>query len=290
MPAANARPSIRPLLATPSGATVPVCLEPLGARLIAQHGFAAAYLSGGALGFALAVSEALLTTTEVAGRTREITQRSGIPLIVDGGVGFGDAVHAARAVAEIEAAGAAAIELEDQVAPKRAHHHRGHEHLVPLEEMAGKLAEAAGARRDPDFVIIARTGAVRHEGMDAAITRAHAYLAAGADAIMLTPRDDAELRRAAAEIPAPLVLMAMAGRWPAALLAECRIPLVIDPFSGQVVMYRALRDMLAHVREHRTPGRDGEELMTLYREMQGVAGMEELYAIERRTTEQDAEA
>jgi len=289
MPTAHARPSIRPLLAAPSGATVPVCLDALGARLIEQHGFPAAYLSGGALGFALAVSEALLTTTEVAARTREITQRSGIPLIVDGGVGFGDAVHAWRALAEIEAAGGAAVELEDQVAPKRAHHHRGHEHLVPLAEMAGKLAEAAGARRDPEFAIIARTGAVRHEGMDAAIARARAYVAAGADAIMLTPRDEPELRRAAAEIPAPLVLMAMAGRWPAALLAECRVPLVIDPFSGQVVMYRALRDMLAHVRDLGTPGGDGDELMTLYREMQAVAGMEALYAIERRTTEQDAE-
>ena len=95
----------------------PVCLDPLTGRLIESLGFDAAYLSGGGFGFQLAVSEALLTTTEIATLTRQITARSGVPLIVDGGVGFGDAVHLTRAIREIESAGGAAIEIEDQVSP-----------------------------------------------------------------------------------------------------------------------------------------------------------------------------
>ncbi len=281
-----ARPSIRPLLARGAPpVTVPVCLDPLGARLAERLGFAAAYLSGGALGFSLAISEALLTLTEIADAARHIAQRTALPLIVDGGVGFGDAVHAARAVREIEATGAAAVEIEDQVAPKRAHHHRGVEHLVPVDVMVGKIAEAVAARRDAEFAIIARTGGVRNEGMDAAIARARAYRAAGADAILLSPRDEAEMARAGREIDAPLVAMTLAGRWPADRLREWGFTLVIDPFSGQVVMYRALRDMLRSVAATGAPTDRGEDLMALYRDLQDVAGMDDLYAIEQRTTE-----
>jgi methylisocitrate lyase len=287
----TARPSIHPLL-TPGAepAIVPVCMDALGARLAESLGFRALYLSGGALGFSLAVSEALLTLTEIATAARQIAARTTAPLIVDGGVGFGDAVHTARAIREIEATGAAAIEIEDQVAPKRAHHHRGVEHLVPAEVMVGKIAAAVAARSDPAFAIIARTGGVRHEGMDAAIARARAYRAAGADAILLGPRDEAEMARAGREIDAPLVTMTLAGRWPRERLREWGYSLVIDPFTGQVVMYRALRDALRQVAETGAPADRGEELMTLYRELQTVAGMDELYAIERLTTEPDAPA
>ena len=143
----SVRARLRGLLETSPPVFAPVCLDPLMARTLEGLGYGAAYLSGGALGFQLAVSEALLTLTEMAEAARRITARSSIALIVDGGVGFGDAVHTSRAVAEIEATGAAAIELEDQVAPKRAHHHKGVEHLVSLETMVGKL-EAAVAARD----------------------------------------------------------------------------------------------------------------------------------------------
>ena len=165
----------------------PVCLDPLTGRLIESLGFDAAYLSGGGFGFQLAVSEALLTTTEIATLTRQITARSSVPLIVDGGVGFGDAVHLTRAIREIESAGGAAIEIEDQVSPKRAHHHKGVEFLEPLEVMVDKVREAAAARSDPDFLIIARTGAVRNESFESAIERSLAYREAGADVLMIFP-------------------------------------------------------------------------------------------------------
>ena len=263
----------------------PVCLDPLTARTIEGLGYEAAYLSGGALGFQLAVSEALLTLTEVGTATRQITQRSSIALIVDGGVGFGDAVHASRAVRELEAAGAAAIELEDQVAPKCAHHHKGVEHLVPLETMVGKLEAAVAARSDPDFLIIARTGAVRNESYEAAVERGRAYRAAGADLLMLRPESDEQWRTAVTDIDAPLAAMASFGSRTREQWRGLGWPLVIDPFTGQVAGYLAAQGALKRFIEDGASGEDEAALAAGYEEIKRAAGMDALYAIEARTTE-----
>jgi 2-methylisocitrate lyase-like PEP mutase family enzyme len=151
--------------------------------------------------------------------------------------------------------------------------------------MVAKVEEAVRARDDEDMLLIARTGGVRNESLDAAIERGRAYADAGADLVMLTPGSEDDLRRAAAEIPRPLALMSIAGRWDAGLLDELGVPIVIDPFTGQVEMYRALRNAYTHVRDEGAPATPSDELMAAYREMQGVAGMDELYAIEERTTE-----
>jgi 2-methylisocitrate lyase-like PEP mutase family enzyme len=263
----------------------PVCLDPLTGRTIEGLGYEAAYLSGGGLGFQLAVSEALLTITEVATLTRQITQRSSVPLIVDGGVGFGDALHTSRAIWEFEAAGAAAVELEDQIAPKRAHHHKGVEHLIPAQQMVEKLEAAVAARSDPDFLIIARTGAVRNESFEAAVDRGRAYRAAGADLIMLFPSSDEEWARAAKEIDAPLAAMGAFGTRSTDEWRDLGWPLVIDPFSGQVLAYQAMRDAYAQFQADGTLGHDPADVFTVYREVQQAAGMEDLYAIEERSTE-----
>ena len=113
----------------------PLCLDPLTARLAEQAGFKFGYLSGGALGYSYAVSEALLTHTEIADVTRRLTQRSTLEIIVDGGVGFGDAVHLTRAICEFEAAGACAVEFEDQVAPKPPDPH------TPLDDFLQRTFE-----------------------------------------------------------------------------------------------------------------------------------------------------
>ena len=268
----------RPVLA-------PVALDPLSARLVESLGFEAAYLSGGGLGFQLAVSEANLTITEVAGLTRQIAVRSNVPLIVDGGVGFGDALQTARAVREIEAAGAAAIEIEDQVAPKRAHHHKGVEHLVPLERMVDKVREAVHARRDDDFLVIARTGAVRNESFERALERCAAYREAGADVLMLFTGDPAQIAEAGRVLGGPLSMMAPADRLDRDALAEHGFNLLIDPFTGQVAAYGAMRDAYRRIADSGASGRDVDELMSLYREVQDMAGMDELYALEERTTE-----
>ena len=263
----------------------PVALDPLSARLVESLGFEAAYLSGGGFGFQLSVSEALLTITEVAGLTRQITARSEIPLIVDGGVGFGDPLHTWRAVREIEAAGAAAIEIEDQVAPKRAHHHKGVEHLVPMEMMVDKVREAVDARRDEDFIIIARTGAVRNESFERALERCAAYREAGADVLMPFSSDEAQIAEAGRVLGGPLSMMAPADRLDRVTLAGHGFNVLIDPFTGQVAAYGAMRDAYRNIASSGASGREVDELMSLYREVQGMAGMDDLYAIEERTTE-----
>ena len=263
----------------------PVALDPLSARLVESLGFEAAYLSGGGFGFQLSVSEALLTITEVAGLTRQITARSDVPLIVDGGVGFGDPLHTWRAVREIEAAGAAAIEIEDQVAPKRAHHHKGVEHLVPMEMMVDKVREAVDARRDEDFIIIARTGAVRNESFERALERCAAYREAGADVLMLFSSDEAQIAEAGRVLGGPLSMMAPADRLDRVTLAGQGFNVLIDPFTGQVAAYGAMRDAYRSIASRGASGREVDELMSLYREVQGMAGMDDLYAIEERTTE-----
>ena len=263
----------------------PVALDPLSARLVESLGFEAAYLSGGGFGFQLSVSEALLTITEVAGLTRQITARSDVPLIVDGGVGFGDPLHTWRAVREIEAAGAAAIEIEDQVAPKRAHHHKGVEHLVPMEMMVDKVREAVDARRDEDFIIVARTGAVRNESFDRALERCAAYREAGADVLMLFSSDEAQIAEAGRVLGGPLSMMAPADRLDRVTLAGHGFNVLIDPFTGQVAAYGAMREAYRNIASSGASGREVDELMSLYREVQGMAGMDDLYAIEERTTE-----
>jgi 2-methylisocitrate lyase-like PEP mutase family enzyme len=262
----------------------PLTLDPLTARLCEQLGFGAGYVSGGGLGYQLALSEALLTVSELAGTVAAITRRSSLPVIVDGGVGFGDPVHVARAMWEFEAAGAVAVELEDQVAPKRVSHHRGVEHLVSTAEMVAKVRIAVSQRRDRHFLVIARTGAVRHEGFDAAIERGIAYADAGADLIMLFPENPQQWDEAPRRLPVPVVAMsAHGGRSPVDWRAQ-GWPLVIDPFTGQTVAVAAVRSAYELVAAGQ-PGGDLDALMETYRDLSSLAGLELLYDIERETTE-----
>ncbi len=264
---------------------VPLALDPLGARMCHSVGFEAVYLSGGALGYEYAVSEALLTLTEICDVARRIVRRSDLPLIVDGGVGFGDAVHLTRAMWDVEAAGAAAIEIEDQVAPKRVSHHRGVEHLIPVGDMVAKIEHAATARTDPDFLIIARTGAVANESFDAAIDRAGAYLAAGADAILLLPRSDEQWQRAPSLIDAPLVTFASLAARSAREWTDLGWSVVLDPFSAQVLAHRAVERAYRRLLSTGDLGSSAAEIMSGYRELPAAAGLDELYDIERATTE-----
>ena len=272
-------------LREPATVFAPLCLDPLTARLAEQVGFQFGYLSGGALGYSYAVSEALLTLTEICEITRKITQRSKLGLIVDGGVGFGDAVHVTRAVWEIEAAGAVAIELEDQVAPKRVSHHRGIEHLVPVEVMAAKIEHAVAARRSADFLIIARTGAVKNESFASAISRLTAYGKAGADVLMLMPTDDQQIRDARSALDVPLATITALDSKSPAEWTELGWDLIIDPFTAQVLAFDAVRGAYQRFQETGRTGTDPKALFATYRELPGMAGLDELYAIEDATTE-----
>src|SRR5712664_942476 len=122
---------------------------------------------------------------------------SSLPLILDGACGYGDPMHMHRTIGMSEAAGFAAIEIEDQLAPKRAHHHAGIEHMIPRELMAAKVKEAVAARRNPDFLIVARTNAIRASSMDDALRRGDAYRKAGAAPLLAA---DAAWKKVYAEL------------------------------------------------------------------------------------------
>ena len=267
----------------------PLCLEPLTARVAEQAGFQFGYLSGGALGFSYAVSEALLTMTELVDVTRRITQRSNLGIIVDSGVGFGDAVHVARAIWEFEAAGACAIELEDQVAPKRVSHHRGIEHLVETAVMTEKIEQAVAARRDPEFLIIARTGAVKNESFAQAIARLRTYRTAGADVLMLMPESDAQMREARQALDGPLATITSLDSKQQDQWIELGWNLVVDPFTAQVLGFEAVRDAYVRFQNSGSTGTDTKSLFQIYRELPMAAGLDELYKIEDATTEKPIE-
>lgn len=264
----------------------PLCLNPLMARIAQETGFTCGYLSGGALGFELAVSEALLTITEVSSYARQITSRSDISLIVDAGVGFGDAVHAWRTCRDIEATGAVALEIEDQVSPKRVHHHKGVEHLVSMSEMEGKIRETVAARDDPNFTVIARTSAIANESINAAVSRANAYAGAGADVILLSPRSEEEIKLLGASISIPMAIIATPGKWRPDLLLENNFRLVLDPFSGQVTAIQAIQRAFAEAYRGNSLS-NLDSLMDTYKTLQIHAGLQELYEIEERTTEKN---
>jgi methylisocitrate lyase len=186
---------------------VPGAFNALAARLIEQAGYDAAYLSGAAFAAgALAMPDVgLFTLSELVTQTAYLARSVSIPLIVDADTGFGEAIHVERTVRELEAAGAAAIQIEDQRFPKRCGHLSG-KSLVEPAEMCGKLRAAVSARTDPELVIIARTDARGVSTLDEAIYRAQAYLSAGADWIFpeaLADRD--EFEKFADEVDAPLV-------------------------------------------------------------------------------------
>lgn len=263
----------------------PLALDALTARIAERAGFAVVYVSGGALGYAHGVSEALLTLSELADTTRHVVAGCEAAVIADGGVGFGDAVHVARTITEVEATGAAAIEIEDQVAPKRVSHHRGIEHLVAPNEMAAKVEYAVKARRDRDFLIIARTGAVRNESFDAAIDRANLYREAGADMLMLMPTTNEQWIDAPKRINAPLASITSLdlrskAEWQA--LGWC---LVIDPFTAQVAAVNAIQAAYGQFMRTGTTGTDRAKIMATYRTVAELAGLDPLYAIEDATTE-----
>lgn len=161
----------------------PGAFNPLSARLIEQKGFDGVYISGAVLSADLGLPDIGLTTlTEVAGRAKQIARMTDLPAIVDADTGFGEPMNVARTIQELEDAGLAGTHIEDQINPKRCGHLDG-KAVVDENTAIKRIRAAADARRDPNFLIMARTDIRAIEGLDAAIDRAKALVDAGADAI-----------------------------------------------------------------------------------------------------------
>jgi len=209
-----ARAALRERLSTGELIVAPGVFDGISASLVAKMGFAAGYLTGAgvaAAGFGLP-DIGLLTLTEMAERARMLTRVLGtVPLIADADTGYGAPLNVVRTVREYEAAGVAAIQLEDQAFPKRCGHLPDKE-LVSAEDFVAKLRAALDARTDPDLVLIARTDARGPLGLDEAIARANTYLGAGADVIFVeAPQDAGEIERIAKEVNGSLLINLVIG-------------------------------------------------------------------------------
>jgi len=227
---------------------IPGAHNALAALLAKQAGFKALYLSGGALSASLGLADlGIVGLDELCFFTRTIVRAAGLPLVVDADTGFGGVLNVMRTVRELEDAGAAALQLEDQMLPKKCGH-LNDKRLIAPDEMAAKINAARRARRH--LRIIARTDAAGVEGIDGALRRAHLYLAAGADAIFPEALTSAEMFcDFAREISAPLLAnMTEFGRTPyftAQQFEEFGYKLVIWPVSSLRVAAKAMEDLYA---------------------------------------------
>ena len=214
----------------------PGAFNPLSARLIEQKGFDGVYISGAVLSADLGLPDIGLTTlTEVAGRAKQIARMTELPALVDADTGFGEPMNVARTIQELEDAGLAGMHIEDQVNPKRCGHLDGKQ-VVDEATALKRIRAAADARRDDNFLIMARTDIRAVDGLDAAIDRARKLVDAGADAIFPEAmRDLAEFEavRKAVDVPilANMTEFGKSELFTSAQLADVGINIVIWPVS-----------------------------------------------------------
>ena len=232
---------------------IPGVFNALTARLAERAGFKAVYQSGAALSAGLAAlpDVGLLSLTEFAEQAHYLTAAVSIPVISDADTGFGEALSVERTVAMFESAGLAGLHLEDQEMPKRCGHLSG-KSLVSADVMVSKLQAAVAARRDPSFVIIARTDARATEGMEAAINRSQKYIDAGADMIFPEALQSAdEFRQFAGAVPVSLLAnMTEFGKSPllsAAELGKLGYAAVLFPVTTLRVAMKAVEGALAQL-------------------------------------------
>jgi 2-methylisocitrate lyase-like PEP mutase family enzyme len=283
--------NLREMIQGPDAVCAPLVLDPMMARLAEQAGFKALYLGGGASGYRKVHLEANLSLTEMCQAALDIRTVTELPLILDAAAGFGDPMHMHRTVAMAEAAGFAAIEIEDQYLPKRAHHHVGIEHMVPLEIMADKMREAAAARRNPDTLIIGRTNGIRASNMDDALRRAEAYRAAGADVLLLSPRNADEVRHVAERLGGPLMLLLRGGGMASldmtiADVSALGYRILADPSMPLSAAYEAMRGVYNEMADGFTlTSRPAADWGKLQDDIHETIGLEHLLEVERRTVE-----
>lgn len=205
-PAAEKRRLLRERLAAGELLRFPGAFNPLSARLIEQKGFEGVYISGAVLSADLGLPDIGLTTlTEVAGRGQQIARMTELPAIIDADTGFGEPMNVARTIQTLEDAGIAGTHIEDQVNPKRCGHLDGKQ-VVDENTALKRIRAAVDARRDPNFLIMARTDIRAVEGLDAAIDRAKALVDAGADAIFPEAmRDLGEFEAVANAVDVPVL-------------------------------------------------------------------------------------
>jgi carboxyvinyl-carboxyphosphonate phosphorylmutase len=259
--------------------------DALAARIIQQVGFDAVYLTGyGQAASTLGQPDVgLLTMTEMVTRVNNIASAVEVPVICDADTGFGNVLNVVRTVREYERAGAAAIQIEDQVSPKKCGHMTGRQ-VVPKEEMVDKIKAAVAARTDPDLMIIARTDARTLLGIEEAIERGKAYEQAGADIIFVeSPESVEEMKLITSSCKAPVLAnMVEGGRTPlldALELERIGYAIAIFPTASTYAIAGAVQSLMLELKKTGTT-RHLMDRMISFEEFNNLLGLTKIREIE----------
>ena len=282
---------LREMLANDRILVYPGVYDALSAKIAERVGFKMVGIGGYALGAHLGISEPLMCLEDLVRACRYITAAIRIPLKVDADAGFGEPLHVMRTIRELEMAGVAAAHIEDQAYPKRVHYHNGIEHVIDAADMVAKLKAAVAARRDPDFVIIARTDAMRTHSFAEGVRRANLYLEAGADMAFVFPNTVEEARQAPKEIKGPVVYLNSDGNrlgrpiFSIRELEDMGYKMVSYAISCINVAARAVKEMLETLKATGRTGVDQEEIRLIRKYIEDTIGLEEMYQLESETVE-----
>jgi 2-methylisocitrate lyase-like PEP mutase family enzyme len=239
------RKVLKQVISRPGLVTAPGVYDMISAKIADRLGFDALYMTGYGVSASLGLPDAgLVSYTEMVERVAQICQGTTTPVICDADTGFGGLLNVERTVRGYEAAGAAAIQLEDQVFPKRCGHTPGRR-VVPIEDMARKIKVAVASRSSSDFLVVARTDARTRHGLDEALRRGEAYAEAGADILFIeSPESEEEMARIGRHFDVPLLAnMADGGRTPILSrerLQELGYRIAIFPATGFLATAKAL--------------------------------------------------
>jgi 2-methylisocitrate lyase-like PEP mutase family enzyme len=287
---ARQKPSLRGCLKKGHVLIAPGVFEMISARVADRLGFEALYMTGyGAVASHLGVPDAgLATYTEMVGRVETIARGTATPLIADGDTGYGGLLNVERTVRGYEAAGAAAIQLEDQEFPKKCGHTPGRR-VIPAEDMAKKIRVAREARDSAEFLIIARTDARTALGIDEALRRGEIYARAGADVIFIeSPESVEEMRRITASFEQPcLANMVEGGRTPLlsrAELIEIGYRVAIFPAAGFLASAAALEAVYRGLKDDGST-KNAETALYPFAEMNRLMGFERVWEFDKRHAE-----
>jgi len=248
------RAGLRALVTKKQGLVVPGAYDGVSARLVQDAGFPAVYMTGyGTAASRLGLPDlGFAGLGEMADHARNLAAVLDVPLIADADTGYGNALNVRRTVQAYEAAGVAALHIEDQIAPKRCGHLAGHQ-VVPRGEFAGKIRAAVDARTDPDMLVIARTDAISAIGFDEALRRGEAAVKAGADVLFIeAPRTEAQVEQIARAFDALLLYNYAPGGHspllPFSRLRELGFAIILLPVDTLLVAVQAMRAFLGQVK------------------------------------------
>jgi 2-methylisocitrate lyase-like PEP mutase family enzyme len=286
------RQQLRHLLSLPQAVCAPGIYDGYGARLVENAGFPVCYMTGNGVSATLLgrPDVGLVDLTMIVDHARRVASCISIPMVCDADTGYGNVVNIRRTVAEFEAAGVAAIHIEDQISPKRCAQMAGDRTVLDFNQAVGKIAAAAEARTDADFVLIARTDCVGAMGIDEAVRRTRAFAAEGADVVFVELKPNPEIlnqiRYLKDHVQVPMVVNMDAGGavrgLHASALKEAGIDLAIYPALARGVFGHAMTQALSYLSANGNVAGFADQNMFTSAQYNAALGLDEIEAWEKR--------